>query len=74
MVSTDAERRNTSRNGKAANAALSGFGWRARLAARRKSPEPRYSGTNHRIASTSPLPTTSTTVFTRRSIAIRYSP
>ena len=46
-ISTEPERRNVSANGNAANAAESGFGSRARDAARKKSPEPRYSGTNH---------------------------
>ena len=51
-------------NGCAANAALSGLGWRARLAARRKSPEPRYSGRNQRMPRPMPPPITSAVVLT----------
>ena len=37
-------------NGRSAKAAESGLGWWARLAARSQSPEPQYSGANHRKA------------------------
>jgi hypothetical protein len=53
------ERRNTSRNGYFAKAGESGFGWRARLAARSQSPDPQYSGANQRKPqSTNAPPTT----------------
>ena len=54
-----AERRNTSRNGWSANAAESGFGWWARLAARSQSPEPQYSGANHSTPLAAKTPSTS---------------
>ena len=59
-----AQRLKTSMNGCAAKAALSGLGLRARAAARRKSPEPRYSGTNHRTPRPRPPPITSAIVLT----------
>ena len=58
-ISVFAARTHVSTNGWSAKAAESGFGSRAREAARKKSPEPRYSGTNQSRTVSTPLPSTS---------------
>ena len=59
-------------NGRSANAAESGLGWWARLAARSQSPEPQYSGANHRNPLSAKTPSTS--ARRRGSVHASHSP